>query len=181
MSEGWSSHDLNEHKRVHLQSQPQPNPKPNPNPNHYQSEMAAIFIATAAKLMMYDVRVNFDLGFEVNERPDVSFELTAMVVALCVESVGNVVAMAVQRRQGVAHVSMLSGERWRETMLYLASVTLCATAGVFYTFALRNVGFSCPSAPFDSRGGAAFCGCDFVRGRAGEHTVLSAFCCLPGK
>ena len=141
--------------------------------------MAAIFIATAAKLMMYDVRVNFDLGFEVNERPGVSFELTAMVVALCVESVGNVVAMAVQRRQGVAHVSMLSGERWQETMLYVASATLSATAAVFYTFALRNVGFACPSAPFDPRGGAAFCGCDFVRDRAGEPTVLSAFCCSP--
>ena len=143
--------------------------------------MAAIFIATAAKLAMYDVRVNFDLGFEVNERPDVSFELTAMAVALCVESVGNVVAMAVQRRQGVAHVSMLSGERWREMILFLASTTLGVTAGVFYTFALRNVGWQCPSTPFDSRGGAAFCGCDFVRDRAGEHTVLSAFCCLTGK
>ena len=143
--------------------------------------MAAIYIATAAKLMMYDVRVNFNLGFEVNEQPDVSFELTAMAVAVCVESVGNVVAMAVQRRQGVAHVSMLSGERWRETMLYLASATLAGTAAVFYTFTLRNVGFACPNAPFDPRGGAAFCGCDFVRSRAGEHTVLSAFCCLTGK
>ena len=141
--------------------------------------MAASFIATAAKLTMYDVRVNFDLGFEVNERPGVSFELTAMVVALCVESVGNVVAMVVQRRQGVVHVSMLSGERWRETMLFLASTTLFATAGVFHTFALRNVGFACPSAPFDPNGGAEFCGCDFAQKRAGEHTVLSAFCCLP--
>ena len=141
--------------------------------------MAAIFIATAAKLTMYDVRVNFDLGFEVNARPDVSFELTAMVVALCTESVGNVVAMAVQRRQGVAHVSMLSGERWRETMLYVAGITLSLTAAVFYTFALRNVGFACPNAPFDPHGGAAFCGCDFVRDRAGEPTVLSAFCCSP--
>ena len=141
--------------------------------------MAAIFIATAAKLTMYDIRVNFNLGFEVNEQPDVSFELTAMAVALCVESVGNVVAMAVQRRQGVAHVSMLPGERWRETMLFLTSVMLCTTAGVFFTFSLRNVGFSCPSAPFDPRGGAAFCGCDFVQKRAGEHTLLSAFCCLP--
>ena len=143
--------------------------------------MAAIFIAAAAKLKLYDVRVNFDMGFEVNERPDVSFELTAMAVALCVESVGNVVAMAVQRRQGVAHVSMLSGERWRETMLYLASVALCTTGAVLYTFTLRNVGFSCPSAPFDPRGGAEFCGCDFVRERAEEHTVLSAFCCSPAE
>ena len=143
--------------------------------------MAAILIATAAKLMMYDVRVNFNLGFEVNERPDVSSELTAMAVALCVESVGNVVAMAVQRRQGVAHVSMLSGERWRETMLFLASATLAGTAAVLYTFALRNVGFSCPSAPFDPRGGAEFCGCDFAQKRAGEHTLLSAFCCVPGE
>ena len=142
--------------------------------------MAAIFIATAAKLMMYDVRVNFDLGFEVNERPRLSFELTSMaVVALCVESAGNVVAMAVQKRQGVAHVSMVSGERWRETMLLLGSTTLAMTGGVLYTFALRNVGFSCPSAPFDPQGGAEFCGCSFVRGRVGEHTVLSAFCCSP--
>ena len=151
------------------------------NMSSMQSEMAAILIATAAKLTMYDVRVNFDLGFEVNERPDVSFELTSMVAALVVESVGNVVAMAVQKRQGVAHVSMVSGERWRETMLYLASVTLSATAGVFYTSTLRNVGFACPSAPFDPYGGAGFCGCDlhFVQKRAGEKTVLSAFCCLP--
>jgi len=91
----------------------------------------------------------------------------------------NVVAMAVQRRQGVAHVSMLSGERWGETMLFLASVTLSATAAVFYTFSLRNVVFSCPSASFEPRGGAEFCGCGFVHDRAGEHTVLSAFCCSP--
>ena len=132
--------------------------------------------------MMYDVRVNFDLGFEVNKRPGVSFELTAMAVALCVESVGNVVAMAVQRRQGVAHVSMLSGERWRETMLYLASITLCLTAAVFHTFTLRNVWFACPSAPFDPHGSAEFCGCSFAQKRAGApHTVLSAFCCVPGE
>ena len=99
----------------------------NPNPNliHHQSEMAAILIATAAKLMMYDVRVNFNLGFEVNERPIVSNELTLMAVALCVESVGDVAAMAVQKRQGVAHVSMVSGKRWRETIIFLASVSLC--------------------------------------------------------
>jgi len=143
--------------------------------------MAAILIATAAKLMMYDVRVNFNLGFEVNKRPDVTFELTAMAVALCVESVGNVVAMVVQRRQGVAHVSMLSGVVWRETMLYFVSSTLSQTAVVLYTFALRNVGFSCPSAPFDPRGVAEFCGCYFVQKMAGEHTVLSAFCCVPGE
>ena len=108
------------------------------------------------------------LGFEVNERPDVSFELTAMAVAMCVESVGNVVAMAVQRRRGVTHVSMVSGERWRETMQFLASTTLSTTAAVFYTFALRDVRFACPSAPFDPRDGAAFCGCDFVRAGQGR-------------
>jgi hypothetical protein len=143
--------------------------------------MAAIFIAKAAKLMMYDIRVNFDLGFEVNQRPNVSFELTSMAVALCVESAGNVVAMAVQKRQGVAHVSMLSGERWRETMLFLASTTLVMIAAVTYTFALialRNVGFPCPSAPFDPRGDAGFCGCGFVRESEGEKTAgAQCVCC----
>ena len=112
-----------------------------------QSEMAAILIATAAKLMMYDVRVNFNLGFEVNERPNVSNELTLMAVALCVESVGDVAAMAVQKRQGVAHVSMVSGKRWRETIIFLASVSLCCYAAVLNTFTLRNVGFACPPRP----------------------------------
>jgi hypothetical protein len=72
----------------------------------------------------------------------------------------------------VAHAPVLPGERWREKMLLLTSCTLMTTAAVIYTF-------SCPSAPFDSRGGADFRGCDFVQTRAGGHTVLSALCCSP--
>ena len=87
--------------------------------------------------------------------------------------------MAVQKRQGVAHVSMLPGERWQETILFLASITLAMTTPVAYAFMLRNVGLFCPSAPFDSGGGAGFCGCGFAQTRAGEKTVLSAFCCSP--
>ena len=113
--------------------------------------------------------MNFNLGFEVNTRPQLDHELEVMGLALVVESVGNVVAMAVQKRQGVAHVSMLSGERRWETLLYVVSLSSSMLAFVLYTFALRNPVWFCPGEE-----GGEFCGCDFVE-RSG---VLRAFCCI---
>ena len=118
---------------------------------------------------MFDVRVNFNLGFEVNTPPDLPFELWSMVFALVVESVGNVAAMAVQKRQGVVHVSMLSGKRWRETLLFAMAISCCMTVAVMYTFSLRNVGWFCPDK------GGEICTCSFVE----RNEVLGAFCCLP--
>ena len=120
--------------------------------------------------MLYDLRVNFNLGFEVNARPQLGDELQVMGLALVVESVGNVVAMAVQKRQGVSHVSMLAGERRWETLLYVVSVSVGMVAAVLYTFALRNPGWFCPGEE-----GGEFCGCSFVE----RSDVLSAFCCKP--
>ena len=79
-------------------------------------------------------------------------------------------AMAVQKRQGVSHVSMLAGERRWETLLYVVSVSLGTVCGVLYTFALRNAAWFCP-APGEEDG--EFCGCSFVE----RSDVLSAFCC----
>lgn len=142
-----------------------------------QSEVAAIFTATAAKLLLYDIRVNFNLGFEIDEGPDerkgrFHFELWSMALAVCVESVGNVVAMAVQKWQGVSHVSMLTGERWRETMLFLTSSMLVMTAAMLYSFSLRNVGWYCTDK------GGDFCGCTAL---VQKNELLSAFCCAPGE
>ena len=136
---------------------------------HTQSEICAILIATAAKLLLYDVRVTFNLGFEVNTRPQLGDELEVMGLALVVESVGNVIAMAVQKRQGVSHVSMLSGERRWETLLYMASTSVGTLAAVLYTFALRNPAWFCPGEE-----GGGFCGCGFVE----RSNVLRAFCCM---
>ena len=122
----------------------------------------------AAKLMLYDVRVNFSLGFKVNTRPELTHQLEVMTLAVIVESVGNVVAMAVQKRQGVSHVSMLSGERRWETMLYMLSITLSVTGCVFHVFSLRNMAWFCAGEE-----GGEFCECSFVK----RSNVLSAFCC----
>ena len=113
--------------------------------------------------------MNFNLGFEVNTRPQLGYELEVMGLALVVESVGNVVAMAVQKRQGVAHVSMLSGERRWETLLFLVSTSVGVLAVVLYTFALRNPAWFCPG-----KEGGQFCGCGFVK----RSDVLRAFCCI---
>ena len=91
-----------------------------------------------------------------------------MALALCVESAGNVLAMAVQRRQGISHVSMLVGERWREMMLYVTSTAVAISGAVLYSFALRNVGWFCPDGNDD------FCGCTAL---VQESELLSAFCC----
>ena len=70
--------------------------------------------------------------------------------------------------QGVTHVPMLSGERWRETLLFLMWTALSMTMAVFYSFALRDVGWFCPGE------GGDFCSCSF----AGKSEILSAYCCL---
>ena len=83
---------------------------------------------------------------------------------------GNVIAMVIQQRQGVPTVLPFVGDRWRETMLYIAAAQLSVTAMVLYTFALRNV-----FCPVD---GGEMCGCSFAHSRAdGTATPLSAFCC----
>ena len=122
-------------------------------------------------MLMYDARVNFNLGFAVNTPPNVPFELWSMLLAVVVESVGNVAAMSVQKRQGVVHVSMLSGKRWLETVLFLMSISLSVAVGVMYAFSLRNVGWFCPDE------GGEICTCSFVK----RSEMLSAFCCLPGE
>ena len=127
-----------------------------------------------SKFVLYDLRVNFNLGFNVDQRPDVATEFLVMALALGVESVGDVVAMVVMARQGVPWVSLVSGERSRETMLFLAAVMLAMAAGVLYTFAVRNVGWVCEG----GGGGGGFCECAFVGCVGGEHSVLSAFCCV---
>ena len=136
-----------------------------------QSEVAAIFTATAAKLLLYPVRVNYNLGFEVNRSPHVSLELWLMVLALGVEGVGDVVAMVVQKRQGLEHVSILSGSRWREMMLLSVCISMSTANLVLYGFSLRDVGMFCS----DSDVGE-FCGCSFVR----QTKVLCEFCCTDG-
>lgn len=142
------------------------------NMSSMQSEVSAILIAAAAKLLLYDERVNFNLGFEINTRPRLDFELQAMALSVVVSSVGNIIAMVVQQRQGVSHVSMVRGERWKETMIMLVSTSMAMTCTVMYTFALRNVSWYCPGEQ-----GGGFCGCTFTR----TTQVLSAFCCTGGK
>ena len=85
--------------------------------------------------------------------------------------VGNVVATAVQRRQGVMHISVLTGERCWESLLYVTFISCTLTTNVLYSFALRDMGWFCPN--HDS--GGQFCGCNFVS----ESNVLRAYCCLP--
>mmetsp|Transcript_17341 Transcript_17341/g.31559 ORF Transcript_17341/g.31559 Transcript_17341/m.31559 type:complete len:294 (+) Transcript_17341:194-1075(+) len=143
------------------------------NMSSMQSEIAAIIIATSSKLLLYDVRVNFDLGFFVNKRPDVPVELLSMLLALCVEGLGNLLAMAVQRRQGVAHVSVLSGERWRESLLFLVGVACLMTPSALFAFALRDVGWFCEGSwAREASSAGEFCGC------WARSEILDAFCCV---
>mmetsp|Transcript_96738 Transcript_96738/g.276221 ORF Transcript_96738/g.276221 Transcript_96738/m.276221 type:complete len:101 (-) Transcript_96738:81-383(-) len=94
-----------------------------------------------------------------------------MFLALFVESLGNVLAMAVQKRQGVPHISSFAGNRYRETLLFVMAAQVMLTGMCMYTFANRNMGWL--GCGYDG----ALCECAFVGSRGGKHTVLSAFCC----
>jgi len=134
------------------------------NASSMTSEMCAILIATACKLLLYDHRVLFDIDFEVNERPDIAAELTTCALAIVCEGISDFFAMVIQSRQGLALVGLLSGERAWEMAWWIVASQLFATAAVLFTFLARPVAWHCHC--------SNICGCSFAE----LNQILAAFC-----
>mmetsp|Transcript_1511 Transcript_1511/g.2344 ORF Transcript_1511/g.2344 Transcript_1511/m.2344 type:complete len:104 (-) Transcript_1511:12-323(-) len=73
-------------------------------------------------------------------------------------------AMMIQSRQGLALVSLLSGERSWEMAGWIVASQLFATAVVLFTFQVRAVAWHCQC--------SHICGCSFAE----LNEVLSTFC-----
>ena len=103
------------------------------------SEMSAILIATACKILLYEHRLLFDIDFEVDKRPDISAELITCALAIVCEGAADIAAMIVQSRQGLALVGLISGERAWEMATWIVTSQMFATAAVLFTFLARPV------------------------------------------
>mmetsp|Transcript_96731 Transcript_96731/g.276200 ORF Transcript_96731/g.276200 Transcript_96731/m.276200 type:complete len:284 (-) Transcript_96731:331-1182(-) len=121
------------------------------NMSSMQSELSAILLATIIKIKMFEHRVVWDFGYAPSEDSQErsareAAEIRAMFLALFVESLGNVLAMAVQKRQGVPHISSFAGNRYRETLLFVMAAQVMLTGSKFkpaqprssYTHPSRN-------------------------------------------
>ena len=64
------------------------------------SEISAICVATAFKIIFYQHRVRWDFGYAASTQPNASVEIQTAAFALLLEAICDVTAIFVQTRQG---------------------------------------------------------------------------------
>jgi len=131
-----------------------------------QSEIAAICIATCLKVLLFEHRLLFDFGFHPTKAPVMEREVKLMLLALVFEGASDLIAMAVQTRQGLRLKPLWAGQRRWEMAAWLL-LSQCAIFGlVVFTFFAKPTFFQCKSDDLcscdfytSSRIGSVWCGC----------------------